>query len=194
MHYHQNLVHAHRPYMSRTYAQPIPPQGPGSDHARMMCLESASAIAMLLQLYELRYDFRHMAVPAVGIVCSAALLLIFQNVTRYQCEDEEGVKRNLSACFRALEQFELSWESAKRAREFLLLIQRQWELRSRETQGEQRQDALRKRPRELDDVGAEDRGPGIFSLPCDEFLEGSMDDWMSADFPFTIPPDVLDRL
>lgn len=96
--------------------------------------------------------------------------------------------------FRALEQFELSWESAKRAREFLLLIQRQWELRSREAQSDQRQDSLRKRPREVDDGGVQERyEPGLFSLRDDEFGLG-MDNWMSADFPFTIPPDLLDRL
>ncbi|CAM1510981.1 Fc.00g084940.m01.CDS01 [Cosmosporella sp. VM-42] len=133
MQYHQNIIHAHRPWMSKTYTQPSPPQGPGSGHARMMCVESAYAIAKLLQLYEIRYALRRMNIQGVGIACSAALLLIFAAVTNYQ---RQGTNTNntglhLSACFRALDDFGASWESAKRARDFLILLQRQWELQGR---------------------------------------------------------------
>lgn len=56
------------------------------------------------------------------------------------------------------------------------------------------EDPLRKRQRELDDVGLQERyDPGGVELRDDEFRLG-MDDWMSADFPFTILPDVLDGL
>ena len=131
MQYYQSVIHAHRPYMSRTYVQPFPPQGPGPDHARMMCADAALSIAKLLQLYEIRYSLRRINTQAVGIVCSAALLLIFANVTQYQKENANQIRKHLSACFRALEEFESSWESAKKTRDFLLLLQRQWELRAR---------------------------------------------------------------
>ncbi|KAF7553674.1 hypothetical protein G7Z17_g3452 [Cylindrodendrum hubeiense] len=39
MQYHQNIIHAHRPWMSRTYVQPSPQQGPGAGHARKMFQE-----------------------------------------------------------------------------------------------------------------------------------------------------------
>ncbi|POR36832.1 Uncharacterized protein TPAR_02968 [Tolypocladium paradoxum] len=127
MQYHQNLIHAHRPWMSRTYIQPNPPQGPGSNHARMTCIESAFSIARLIQLYERRYALRRMNIQGVGITCSAALLLIFATVSHYQFPAHHDLTPQLSACFRALDEFSASWESAKRAREFLLLLQRRWE-------------------------------------------------------------------
>ncbi len=194
--------------MSRTYAQPVPPQGPGSDHARMMCMDSAASIAKLLQIYEVRYALRRMAVHAVGIVCSAALLLVFQNVTRYNCGTDDEVKMNLSACLRALEQFELSWESAKRAREFLLLLQQQWELRSRDARKWQ-ESATYSQPRKRAQPSGETNPPESHRIgiappamssgrPGDNepgYMENELDiDWTSADFPFTIPPDILDRL
>ncbi|KAF4464335.1 hypothetical protein FALBO_8836 [Fusarium albosuccineum] len=131
MQYHQNIIHAHRPWMSRTYTQPFPPQGPGAAHARMMCVESAYAIAKLLQLYEIQYALRRMNIQGVGIACSAALLLIFAAVTNYQRQGENDIGLHLSACFRALDELGVTWESAKRAKDFLVLLQRQWELHGR---------------------------------------------------------------
>lgn len=155
MQYHQNIIHAHRPWMSRTYTQPSPPKGPGSAHARMMCVESAYAIAKLLMLYEKRYALRRMNIQGVGIACSAALLLIFANVTRYRPaaattatatatttttapSHDHDVGLYLSACFRALDEFGATWESSKRAKDFLVLLQRQWELRGRTARGSRR--------------------------------------------------------
>ncbi|KAF4430341.1 Nitrogen assimilation transcription factor nirA [Colletotrichum fructicola] len=58
MHYHQAIIHAHRPWMSKHYIQPQPPQGPGHIHARKACVDSAVAIAKILQLYEERYTLK----------------------------------------------------------------------------------------------------------------------------------------
>ncbi|KAJ5679445.1 fungal-specific transcription factor domain-containing protein [Penicillium macrosclerotiorum] len=131
MHYHQSIIHAHRPWMSKHSIQPQPAQGPGYGHAREMCIESAIAIAKLLRLYEIRYTFRRMNVQAVAITCSAALILIFATILKQQfgCADE--IAAHLNACFRALEEFGLSWESAKRAQAFLLRMQGLWETRFR---------------------------------------------------------------
>lgn len=117
--------------MSKTYVQSFPPQGPGSDHARMMCMDSAVSIAKLLQLYEIRFSLRRINVQAVGIVCSAALLLTFASVTHYHRDHTEHAAQHLSACFRALEEMGSSWENAKRSQDFLLLLRRQWEVQSR---------------------------------------------------------------
>ncbi|KJZ72195.1 hypothetical protein HIM_08460 [Hirsutella minnesotensis 3608] len=128
MQYYQNLIHAHRPWMSRTYIQPNPPRGPGSGHARQMCIESAFSITKLLQIYERRYALRRMNILGVGITCSAALLLIFATVSQYRILDEsQDLGFHISTCFRALDELGASWESAKRAREFLILLQRRWE-------------------------------------------------------------------
>jgi hypothetical protein len=166
MQYHQNIIHAHRPWMSRTYTQPSPPKGPGSTHARMMCIESAYAIAKLLQIYEVRYALRRMNIQGVGIACSAALLLIFANVTNYKAHANADVGLHLSACFRALDEFGATWESSKRAKDFLVLLQRQWELRGRTARGRrssptdsQDYQLSRKRTRSsIDD--SQNRGPG----------------------------------
>ncbi|GAM83029.1 hypothetical protein ANO11243_010150 [Dothideomycetidae sp. 11243] len=127
MQYHQYMIHAHRAWMSRSYIQPTnPPQGPGPGHARQTCLESALAIAKLIQLYEVRYSLRRMTIQAVPITCFAAQLLIFATVSKYVCPPGYDLSTQLSACFRALDDFSAAWESAKRARQFLMLLQRRW--------------------------------------------------------------------
>ncbi|KAH6971311.1 fungal-specific transcription factor domain-containing protein [Ilyonectria destructans] len=135
MQYHQNIIHAHRPWMSRTYVQPSPAQGPGPGHARMMCMESAFAIGRLLQLYETRYALRRMSIQSISIVFSAAVLLIFANVTHYQCQEKNDIGIHLNACFRALDELSVTWGTSQRAKEFLILLQRQWELKGRSGRG-----------------------------------------------------------
>lgn len=143
MQYHQNIIHAHRPWMSRTLTQPNPPQGPGSGHARMMCIESATAITRLLQLYEGQFAFRRMSIQGVGITCSAALLLMFAAVTNYQHKGTDDMGLHLNTCFRALEEFGAAWESAKRVREFLVLLQRQWQREAWTTREQRASDTTR---------------------------------------------------
>ncbi|KAF2012999.1 hypothetical protein BU24DRAFT_494892 [Aaosphaeria arxii CBS 175.79] len=131
MQYHQNLIHAHRPWMSKSYVQPSPPQGPGHSHARQVCVSSAVAIAKLLSLYESHWTLRRMNIQGVSITCSAALLLTFAGISRYQGHSTETTAMHLSVCFRALDEFGPSWESAKRAREYLVRLQREWKNRAR---------------------------------------------------------------
>ncbi|KAF2968604.1 hypothetical protein GQX73_g5001 [Xylaria multiplex] len=100
--------------------------------ARRRCIDSAVAIAELLRIYESQYTFRRINVQAVGMTCSAALLLIFATVTGYQRPPEsKELKAHLAVCSRALEEFAQAWENAKRNRGFLVLLQRNWESRSR---------------------------------------------------------------
>lgn len=131
MHYHQAIIHAHRPWISKSAIQPQPAQGPGPTHARRMCVDSATAIAKLLHLYELRYTFRRMNIQAVAITCSAALMLIFATVLNRDFNHDQETVAHLNLCFRALEEFGFSWESAKRAQSFLVHMQSLWETRIR---------------------------------------------------------------
>jgi hypothetical protein len=131
MHYHQAIIHAHRPWMSKESIQPQPPKGPGSSHARKMCVKSAIAIAKILRIYESHYTCRRMNIQAVAITCSAALMLIFSSVLHRDNRDADETVEHLTVCFRALEEFGMSWESAKRAQNFLLHMQGIWESRGR---------------------------------------------------------------
>jgi len=131
MQYHQNIIYAHRPWMSKKGLQPDPPKGPGYLHAREMCISSAIAISKILVLYETRYTLRRINVKAVSITSSAILLLLFASVTKYPAHSQSDITRYLSSCFRALDEFSRSWKSAGRAKDLLVNLQRQWELRAR---------------------------------------------------------------
>lgn len=113
-------------------SQSVPPN---PEHAKSMCIDAAISIAKLLQIYERRYGLRRVNIQAVGITCSAALLLIFAVVVKYQPEagstDASSPAMHLSTCFRALDEFGAAWESAKQAQNFLTLLQRRWELQAR---------------------------------------------------------------
>ncbi|KAJ5109655.1 hypothetical protein N7532_002300 [Penicillium argentinense] len=130
MQYHQNIIYAHRPWMSKSYLQPQPPRGPGYLHARQMCIQSAIAIAKILALYETRYTLRRINVKAVSITSSAVLLLLFAAVSKYPSHSQPQIAAHLGTCFRALDEFALSWMNARRAKDLLVTLQHQWELRT----------------------------------------------------------------
>jgi hypothetical protein len=131
MQYHQNIIYAHRPWMSKGGLQPQPPKGPGFLHAREMCITSAIAISKILLLYESRYTLRRINVKAVSITSSAVLLLLFAAVTKYPAHSQRDITLHLSTCFRALNEFALSWQSARRAHDLLVNLRCQWEVRTR---------------------------------------------------------------
>ncbi|GIC94512.1 MFS transporter/fungal specific transcription factor domain-containing protein [Aspergillus udagawae] len=131
MQYHQLLIHCHRPYISRHHIQPQPPQGPGSSHARMMCVESAIAIAKLLTLYERYYSFRRANFQIVSFIFSSALILIFSIVPIRHCERDRDLVAHLNTCFRALDEMGSQFENAKRTSTFLSTLQREWQTRRR---------------------------------------------------------------
>ncbi|KAI0478051.1 fungal-specific transcription factor domain-containing protein [Xylaria cf. heliscus] len=127
MQYHQIMLYAHRPWMSSSCTQP----DLFLTDARRQCVHSAVAIAEILKIYESQYSFRRINVQAVGMTCSAALMLIFAVVTGYQGPDGKELKPYLSICFRAMEQFGSAWENAKRNLDFLIMVRRKWETKSR---------------------------------------------------------------
>ncbi|KAJ5509544.1 hypothetical protein N7527_011687, partial [Penicillium freii] len=153
MQYYQNLIYSHRPWMSKGYLQPQPPKGPGCTHAREMCINSAISIAKILVLYETRYTLRRINIKAVSITSSAVLLLLFAAVSQYQPSEGENIIAHLSTCFRALDEFSLSWQSANRAKDLLVRLQHKWEIRTRVTKPDRGPDGTdyppRKRSRTL---------------------------------------------
>lgn len=158
MQYYQNLIYSHRPWMSKGYLQPQPPKGPGSTHAREMCINSAISIAKILVLYETRYTLRRINIKAVSITSSAVLLLLFAAVSQYQTPEGENIIAHLSTCFRALDEFSLSWQSANRAKDLLVRLQHKWEIRTRVAKPDRGPDGTdyppRKRSRTLNGSGA----------------------------------------
>ncbi|RWR00025.1 hypothetical protein C8Q69DRAFT_45328 [Paecilomyces variotii] len=99
MQYRQNIVYAHRPWMSKSGLQPQPPRGPGYLHAHEMCIQSAISISKNLILYEARYTLRRMNVKAVSITSSAILILLFASVSKHPTRSHSDIAMNLSTCF-----------------------------------------------------------------------------------------------
>ncbi|GFF91717.1 hypothetical protein IFM61392_09414 [Aspergillus lentulus] len=142
MQYHQNIIYAHRPWISKSQIQPQPPRGPGYTHARQMCIQSAIAISKILNMYESRYTLRRINVQAVSITSSAILFLLFASVSNYPSLSQGNISLYLTTCFRALDEFTLSWKSAQRAKDLLVGLQRQWDLRTRSNKLPQQADGV----------------------------------------------------
>lgn len=126
------MIHCHRPYISHVI-QPQPPQGPGSGHARMTCIESAISIARLLALYERCYSFRRANYLIVSFVFSAALILIFITVPLKGDDEDQELMQHLNTCFRALDEMGSRFENARRTNTFLTTLQCEWQTRRRDT-------------------------------------------------------------
>ncbi|KAJ9326393.1 transcriptional regulator family: Fungal Specific TF [Paecilomyces variotii] len=141
MQYHQIVIFFHRPWVSKSYIQPSNPrQGPGYLHARRMCIESATAVAKLLRLYEKYYTFRRINNQVVAIIFTAALMLIFVTIStstqspgRTSGISKPEMVAHLNVCFRALDELGQSFDNAKRTRDFLVSLQRRWQNRMRKS-------------------------------------------------------------
>ncbi|KAJ5109282.1 hypothetical protein N7456_005957, partial [Penicillium angulare] len=142
MQYHQNIIYAHRPWISKSHLQPQPPKGPGYTHAREMCIESAVAISKILTMYESRYTLRRINVQAVSITSSAILFLLFAIFSNCSSYSRTEISVHLTTCFRALDEFALCWKSAHRARDLLVGLQHQWDLRTRAKDPSNRSDDI----------------------------------------------------
>ncbi|RDH29020.1 fungal-specific transcription factor domain-domain-containing protein [Aspergillus welwitschiae] len=128
MQYYQFMIHCHKPYISRRHIQPQPPQGPGSGHARRMCIESAVAIVQLLDLYEKSYGFDKSSIQMVSFVFSAALILIFNTIPAKTTSQDQHLVIHLSTCFRALDRMASCFENARRTSVFLGTLRQQWQV------------------------------------------------------------------
>jgi hypothetical protein len=101
-----------------------------------MCIESSTAIARILHIYEKHYTFRRMNNQVVAIIFSAALMLLYVTISNTFSSSKnsaEHTNRNaemvayLNLCFRALDELGQSFENAKRTRDFLVSLQRRWQ-------------------------------------------------------------------
>ena len=138
MAYHNFCILIHRPWTSRG-SQPSSKIGPGYQHARSVCHNSASEIASLLRLYESHYGFRRMHVYVIKIIASASLILIFGLIAeeslgeRRDQSEKFNVADDLNTCFRALDELGQTFESATQHREHLLAIQKHWSRRRKDS-------------------------------------------------------------
>ncbi|KAH8427758.1 fungal specific transcription factor domain-containing protein [Aspergillus melleus] len=105
-----------------------------------MCVESATAIARLLHLYEKHYTFRRMNNQVVAMIFSAALMLLYVTISNSSpssrnsgdsSSSNAGMVAYLNLCFRALDELGQSFENAKRTRDFLVSLQRRWQAHMR---------------------------------------------------------------
>ncbi|KAK5049316.1 hypothetical protein LTR84_004245 [Exophiala bonariae] len=139
MGYHNFCILIHRPWTSKA-SLPRGRLGPGYQHARTICRQSASEIASLLRKYEASYTLRTMNVYIVTIIFSASVILIFGLIAEdmpqgSQSENEKlKIAGDLSTCFRTLDELCQSIECAKRTRDFLLAIQKRWTQSKRDPQ------------------------------------------------------------
>lgn len=137
MAYHNFCILVHRPWTSKG-SQPRGKIGPGYEHARSVCHDSASQIASLLRIYESHYGFRRMNVYVINIIVSASLILIFGLIAREILGEQRDqpekfdVAGDLITCFRALDELGQSFESARRHHEHLLAIQKHWSQRKKD--------------------------------------------------------------
>lgn len=130
MTYHHLMILCHRPWTSRS-SQPSRNHQPGFQHARSVCNSSASAITTLLRKYESQYTFRRMNVFTVHTILSAALITIFDHISRQRKNATEEfaspAAAELSVYFRALDELGRSFDLARRTREYLVAIQKRWQ-------------------------------------------------------------------
>ncbi|KUL90896.1 hypothetical protein ZTR_00961 [Talaromyces verruculosus] len=175
MQYYQIVIFFHRPWVSKSYIQPQnPKQGPGHQHARRTCAESATAIARLLRLYEKYYTFRRINNQVVAIIFTAALMLIFvtismstQDTGRLRVDDKSrqaDMAAHLNVCFRALDELGQSFENAKRTRDFLVSLQRRWQNHMRKT-GATSKRLLETSATKSPENTADDRSPTFSAMP-----------------------------
>ncbi|KAH7317439.1 hypothetical protein BKA65DRAFT_515922 [Rhexocercosporidium sp. MPI-PUGE-AT-0058] len=127
MQYHQFMIFIHRPFISKYRSQPYPPVGPGYNHARTTCIESAVAISKLLTKYKSAYTLRFINIQAVSIVFSAALILVFATVSEIRGDANVDLNIHLSTCCKGLAELGKTFQNATRALEVLLSIKRAWQ-------------------------------------------------------------------
>lgn len=124
MHYHQYLIHIHRPFVSKHRLSPFPTK---HLHARRVCTDSAVAIANLVQRYESYYTLRYINNEAICIIFSTAVILVFASVSDFEGHDDRSLVAHLSTCCNALAELGKIYEHASRTLDILLRLKRQWQ-------------------------------------------------------------------
>lgn len=119
----------HRPFVAKRYIQPFPRVGKGPEHARMMCVQSATDIAKLIGEYERRYSLRRANVLLVHMAFTAALILVYATVSEMNRHTHAQLSSHLDVCCHALSELGVSYESASRSLDILLSVKRMWQAR-----------------------------------------------------------------
>lgn len=119
----------HRPFVAKRYIQPYPRVGKGPEHARMMCIQSATDIAKLIGEYERRYSLRRANVLLVHMAFTAALILVYATVSEMNRDIHLQLSSHLDVCCHALCELGVSYESASRSLDILLSVKRMWQAR-----------------------------------------------------------------
>lgn len=124
MHFHQYLIHVHRPFVSKNCRHPIPLQ---YLQARKVCIDSSVAIAELIRRYRSAYTLRYINNEAICIISSAAVILVFASVSELEGQGGKNLVSHLTTCCTALAVLGKTFEHAGRTLEVLLAIKRQWQ-------------------------------------------------------------------
>ncbi|KAF9875673.1 fungal specific transcription factor [Colletotrichum karsti] len=119
----------HRPFVAKNYIQPIPRVGQGPQHAREMCVRSASRISILLSWYEQRFSLSNINIQVVQITFSAALILVYASVSENDAQSHRQLSCHLEVCCRALAELGATFNNATRTLDVLLQIKRAWQAR-----------------------------------------------------------------
>ena len=125
MQYYYSIILVHRPFISERYS--ISEGRP--ELPRTVCLQSAIAISKLIRLYEKNYTLQHINIQAIGIIFSAALVLLFANISLSQTHDYQTSSTHLDVCSQALSKLGEYFENASRSLDLLLTIKRNWKAR-----------------------------------------------------------------
>ncbi|OJD29688.1 fungal specific transcription [Diplodia corticola] len=130
MFYEYLVILLHRPFVAKRYIQPHPLVGSGPQHARQMCVRSASRIATLLSWYEERFSLGLINIQAVQMTFSAALVLVYATVSEGgDVQSHQLIAARLDTCCRALAELGNTFDNATRTLDVLLHVKRTWQAR-----------------------------------------------------------------
>lgn len=127
--YEYLIILLHRPFVAKRYIQPHPLIGRGPEHAREMCVRSASRISILLSIYEEQHSLSQVNVLVVQITFSAALILVYATVSEREIENHRRLTSHLEMCCRALAELGHVFNNAARTLDVLLHVKRTWQAR-----------------------------------------------------------------
>ncbi|KAF2146171.1 uncharacterized protein K452DRAFT_242783, partial [Aplosporella prunicola CBS 121167] len=127
--YEYLVILLHRPFVAKHYIQPYPQVGQGHQHAREMCVRSASRISVLLSWYEKWYSFSQINIQVVQITFSAALILVYATVSETNAQNHRQLTGHLEMCCRALAELGNIFNNATRTLDVLLHVKRTWQAR-----------------------------------------------------------------
>lgn len=127
--YEYLIILLHRPFVAKRYIQPHPLIGEGPEHAREMCVRSASRISILLSFYEEQHSLSQVNILVVQITFSAALILVYATVSERDIENHRRLTAHLEMCCRALAELGHVFNNAARTLDVLLHVKRTWQAR-----------------------------------------------------------------